>query len=151
MKKRVLSLFMALALCFSLLPTAAFAETAGADPSSPYTVGEDTDGQDKKTDEAVAAVQKLLDALPDEVTEENAADIEAQLMAIDEAMAALSEAQLAMLDMTRYEALCAALVSQVSLTAERGGEHADHPICGAAHDDIGDHTADKCASVTWTA
>ena len=151
MKKRVLSLFMALALCFSLLPTAAFAETAGADPSSPYTVGEDTDGQDKKTDEAVAAVQKLLDALPDEVTEENAADIEAQLMAIDEAMAALSEAQLAMLDMTRYEALCAALVSQVSLTAERGGEHAAHPICGAAHTDIGDHTADKCASVTWTA
>ena len=67
MKKRVLSLFMALALCFSLLPTAAFAETAGADPSSPYTVGEDTDGQDKKTDEAAAAVQKLLDALPDEV------------------------------------------------------------------------------------
>lgn len=126
MKKRVLSLFMALALCFSLLPTAAFAETAGADPSSPYTVGGDTDGQGKKTDEAVAAVQKLLDALPDEVTEENAADIEAQLMAIDEAMEALSEAQLAMLDMTRYDAICAPLVG---LTAEQAGEHT-HPICG---------------------
>lgn len=129
MKKRVLSLFMALALCFSLLPTAAFAETAGADPSSPYTVGEDTDGQDKKTDEAAAAVQKLLDALPDEVTEENAADIEAQLMAIDEAMAALSEAQLAMLDMTRYDAICAPLVG---LTAEQANTHSDHPVCGDA-------------------
>ena len=129
MKKRVLSLFMALALCFSLLPTAAFAETAGADPSSPYTVGEDTDGQDKKTDEAAATVQKLLDALPDEVTEENAADIEAQLMAIDEAMAALSEAQLAMLDMTRYDAICAPLTG---LTAEQANTHSDHPVCGDA-------------------
>lgn len=129
MKQRVLSLFMALALCFSLLPTAAFAETAGADPSSPYTVGEDTDGQGKKTDEAAAAVQKLLDALPDEVTEENAADIEAQLMAIDEAMAALSEAQLAMLDMTRYDAICAPLPG---LTAEQANTHSNHPVCGDA-------------------
>ncbi len=53
-------------------------------------------------------------------------------MALEAALEALTEEQLALLDMTRYEALCAALVSQVSLTAERGGEHADHPICGDA-------------------
>ena len=46
MKKRVLSLFMALALCFSLLPTAALAEEAGvvqdaANADSTYTNGED--------------------------------------------------------------------------------------------------------------
>ena len=46
MKKRVLSLFMALALCFSMLPTAALAEEAGAAPDaanadSTYTNGED--------------------------------------------------------------------------------------------------------------
>lgn len=46
MKKRVLSLFMALALCFSMLPTAALAEGAGAAPDaanadSTYTTGED--------------------------------------------------------------------------------------------------------------
>ena len=46
MKKRVLSLFMALALCFSMLPTAALAEEAGATPDaanadSTYTTGED--------------------------------------------------------------------------------------------------------------
>ena len=46
MKKRVLSLFMALALCFSMLPTAALAEEAGAAPdaanaNSTYTTGED--------------------------------------------------------------------------------------------------------------
>ena len=46
MKKRVLSLFMALALCFSMLPTAALAEEAGATPDaanadSTYTTGDD--------------------------------------------------------------------------------------------------------------
>ena len=46
MKKRVLSLFMALALCFSMLPTAALAEEVGAAPDaanadSTYTTGED--------------------------------------------------------------------------------------------------------------
>ena len=86
MKKRVLSLFMALALCFSLLPTAALAEEAGAAPDaanadSTYTTGEDaglaggeddsapddTDGgdtdssgkmQDGEADTAVSAVQE---------------------------------------------------------------------------------------------
>ena len=79
MKKRVLSLFMALALCFSLLPTAALAEEAGAAPDaanadSTYTTGEDaglaggeddsvpddTDGgemQGGEADTAVSAVQ----------------------------------------------------------------------------------------------
>ncbi len=46
MKKRVLSMFMALALCFSMLPTAALAEEAGvvqdaANADSTYTTGED--------------------------------------------------------------------------------------------------------------
>ncbi len=86
MKKRVLSLFMALALCFSMLPTAALAEEAGAAPDaanadSTYTAGEDaglaggeddsapddTDGgdtdssgeaHDGEADTAVSAVQE---------------------------------------------------------------------------------------------
>lgn len=160
MKKRVLSLLMTLALCFTMLPTAAVAEMVGANTAGAYAVGEDTGGQSKqdqqkqdeqKQDEAVQAAQALIDALPEDVTAENAEEIEQQLMALEAALEALTEEQLALLDMTRYEALCAALVSQVSLTAERGGEHADHPICGAAHTDIGDHTEDKCANVTWTA
>ena len=48
MKKRVLSLFMALALCLTMLPTAAFAETSDAaaqtaggtaDTGGAYTIG----------------------------------------------------------------------------------------------------------------
>ena len=47
MKKRVLSLFMALMLCLTLLPTAALAEEAGvvqdaANANSTYTTGENT-------------------------------------------------------------------------------------------------------------
>ena len=156
MKKRVLSLFMALALCLTMLPTAALAEEAGAAPDtgnveSVYTIGDDTVVQIGEESDPVQVAQALIDALPEDVTAENAEEIEQQLMALEAALEALTEEQLALLDMTRYEALCAALVSQVSLTAERGGEHADHPICGAAHTDIGNHTEDKCADVTWTA
>ena len=78
------------------------------------------------------AAQALIDALPDEVTADNAEEIAAQLANLDETLAALTEEQLAALDMARYEALCEQLAAQVSLTAERGGEHADHPICGDA-------------------
>ena len=59
MKKRVLSLFMALALCLTLLPTAALAEEAGvvqdaANADSTYTNGEDvglTGGKDDSVPE----------------------------------------------------------------------------------------------------
>ena len=137
MKKRVLSLFMALALCLTMLPTAALAEEAGAAPDtgnveSVYTIGDDTVVQIGEESDPVQVAQALIDALPEDVTAENAEEIEQQLMALEAALEALTEEQLALLDMTRYEALCAALVSQVSLTAERGGEHADHPICGDA-------------------
>lgn len=94
MKKKILSLFLVLTLCLSLLPTAAFAESTGEaaqetrrDPAvgDVYTVGEDTVVQNEEVRNA--AVQAA---------------------------------------------------------------HVDHPICGAAHTDIGDHTG-ECANVTWTA
>lgn len=43
MKKRVLSLLMALTLCFTMLPTAALAQQTGA--ADVYTTGEDTAGR----------------------------------------------------------------------------------------------------------
>ena len=144
MKKRVLSLLMALALCFTMLPTAALAQQTGA--ADVYTTGEDTAVQGKR---AVRAAQALIDALPDEVTADNAEEIAAQLANLDETLAALTEEQYAQLDMTRYEALCAALVPQVSLTAERGGEHADHPICGDASCKESSHQLP--AGESWTA
>ena len=108
MMKRVLSLLLALALCFSLLPAAAFAEDAGAAEEL------QTNGNPNA---AVQAALALLDALPDEATADNAEELSAQLAAIDEALAALTEEQLAALteeqlaalNTARYVALCEAL------------------------------------------
>ena len=141
MKKRVLSLFMAFTLCFSMQPTVAFAGEAGVVteqevPSSEnttevYTADSISDGdvsggdagvQDAE-DAAVRAAQELIDALPDEVTAENADELQAQLIAIDEAMAALTDEQAAGLDMTRWEKLCNALNALVQVQDDHSGEH----------------------------
>lgn len=45
--------------------------------------------------------------------------------------------------------LCAA-VCVMSVSASAAAEHTKHPICGADHTDIGDHTG-TCEAVTWTA
>ena len=126
MKKRVLSLFLAFTLCFSTLPTAALAEEAGAAPDaanaeSVYTIGDDTVVQSGEESDPVQAAQALIDALPEDVTAENAKEIEQQLMALEAALEALTEEQLAALDLTRYEAVCAALAE---LTAMHPAEEA---------------------------
>lgn len=47
-------------------------------------------------------------------------------------------------------ALClCALLCAASVRAEAAGAHS-HPICGASHTDVGDHTG-TCDNVTWTA
>ena len=144
MKKKILSLFLALAMCLSLLPTAAFAADGAQDSAepgeeilAPEQLGDpekdpDLEQEEQqadpsvKQDEAVAAVQALMDALPGEVTADNADELQAQLMAIDAALEALSDEQLAQF-LTRYEAVCEALSS---LTAVQAGETHEHYLCG---------------------
>ena len=126
MKKRVLSMFMALALCLTLLPAAALAEGTEQTEQTPPAVEEPADpanGRPEqeqenqqedsavKQDEAMATVQAMIDALPEAETigEDNAADVEARLDAIDEAKAELSDAEIDGLDMTRYMETAAAL------------------------------------------
>lgn len=60
----------------------------------------------------VCATQALIDALPDTVTGKNAATVEAQITAIDTAKAALSAADAALLDMSKYEVAAAGLTVQ---------------------------------------
>ena len=91
MKKRILSCFMALALCLTLLPAAALAEETEGTAQTPPAVEESTDPangeakqekqsvapeqenqsaeqeeqqEDSTVKQAVAAVQALIDALP---------------------------------------------------------------------------------------
>lgn len=142
MKKRVLSLFLIFVLSFSMMPMSAFAEGTGAvaeqetqssgDTAYVSTTGEDVSGGDaanedaSNKDTAVEAAQALIDALPEEVTAENADELQAQLMAIDEALAELSEEQAAELDMTRYEKICAALNAPALVAEQDSGHTEDH-------------------------
>mgnify|MGYP002516258342 CR=1 FL=1 len=190
MKKRVLSLLMALTLCLSLLPTAALAE-AGADaaqaeppaveqpvqveepvqgedpaqieepvqvgeqaqtgepeqngdpaqtqtpdapegeqdtPAAPVENGDENENENGNEVDPVQAAQALIDALPEDVTADNADELEAQLMALDAALAALTDEQLGQLDMTRFEALCEAMTNLTAEQEEQAG-HQDHGLC----------------------
>ena len=159
MKKKVLSLFLALTLCLSLLPTAAFAESTGeaaqemqSDPTvgDGYTADEDPAAPDEEAhDEAVEAAQALIDALPDEVTEANAEELEARLIAIDEALDALDGEQYAQLDLTRYEAVCEALANLTAEQAETENGHT-HYLCGGDTCNKEGH-AEETEKVTFTA
>lgn len=105
--------------------------------------GEQDTEADAEKDVAVQAVQALIDALPDEVTTENADELQAQLMAIDEALAELTEEQIAALDMERYDAICAALTGLVAVQA---GEHT-HFLCGGTTcNSVGGHTEDSATT-----
>ena len=197
MKKRVFSLFMALALCLSMAPTVSFAEGTGGvaeqgaqsgggtdvyttdvdndtnnngvsggdmgdanvtgttaddvNTCDAYVSGGDVNADDVNADEqdaeknaAVEAAQSLIDALPDEATAENADELQTQLIAIDKALAELTDEQIARLDMTRYENLCAALNGLVAVQAEH-----DHPICGTTCNHEGEaHQLPQ--NETWT-
>lgn len=149
MKKRVLSLCMAFILSFSMMPMTAFAEGTDAVTEQQETQGselpetvdttdgsasvEDISGGNAGTkDAAVEAAQALIDALPEEVTADNADGLQAQLMAIDEALAALTEEQTAKLDMTRLENVYAALNVAVAAqaTTHVKANHTDDSMTG---------------------
>lgn len=93
-------------------------------------------------EEAVLAVQALIDALPETVTEDNATEIEEQLKAIDAEIEALTDEQAAKLDMTRYNAVCAALAAFALPQAVH-----THCVCGG-NGDVNGHEHDT--AVTWT-
>lgn len=101
---------------------------------------QDTSADDEKK-AAVQKVQALIDALPETVTVENAESVSAQLEAIDEAMAELTEEQREELDMTRLHAISEVLNTPMTVpmtVAE--GQHVDHPICGATCTDENNHS-----------
>ena len=127
---------MALALCLTLLPAAALAdelgpvdgtstvETAGADAEAAAkaeaeaAAKAEAEAKAKAGAEAVAAVQAMIDALPDALTEENAGDVSAMLGEIDAAMAALGDEERAALDLTQYQAVIAALAALTAAQEE---------------------------------
>ena len=185
MKKRILSCLMALALCLTLLPTAALAEeTEGTaqtspameeaadpangevkqenQPAAPEQEGQSAEAKQEgqsaeqeeqqedsaaKQDEAVAAVQAMIDALPDAAELDGMDDEDA--MAVYEAFQAacdayydtLTEEQQAQLKNTEKLEALSYWFSQLETLAAGGHQH---PICGSTCED-GNHN-----NVTWT-
>ncbi len=92
-------------------------------PTEPDIQPAEPDTQPTEPNNKTSPVQALIDALPDadSITKENAADVQTQLTAIDEARLELSDEELDALDMTRYEAVISALM------ALEGMEGAEQP------------------------
>ena len=106
MKKKTLSLFLVLIMCLSLMPAGVFAQDAVQEqtPEQTETVidpeqqepdaeqeesaGDEQDEEEAHVSEndAVATLQAMIDDLPEQVTEENADAVTAQLAAIEDAM-----------------------------------------------------------------
>ena len=142
MKKRVLSMFMALALCLTLLPTAALAEGTEGTAQTPPAVEKAADAangeeqqenqpaeqeeqqEDSAAKQAVAAVQAMIDALPavdelDGMDDEDAMAVyEAFQAACDAYYDTLTEEQQAHLKNTEKLAALSDWFSQPAALAE---------------------------------
>ena len=171
MKKRILSCLMALALCLTLLPTAALAEepegTAqtspaveeAADPANgkakqenqPAEQEEQQEDSATKQDEAVAAVQAMIDALPDAAELDGMDDADA--MAVYEAFQTaceayydtLTEEQQAQLKNTEKLAALSERFSQPE-TLAAGTHAAQHFLCGGTDCNEKGHEKEKTAT-----
>ncbi len=111
-----------------------------------------------------ADVQALINALPEAetISEDNAADVEVQLEAIDEAKVQLSDEGFAVLDFTRYDAAVAALMAlsgepDTAFAPQTANDHT-HCYCGgsitagdhASHSDVTYTAWDGTSSITYT-
>ena len=173
MKKRILSCLMALALCLTLLPTAALAEeTEGTAQTPPAVEGaadpangeakqekqsvapeqenqsaeQEEQQEDSAAKQAVAAVQAMIDALPDAEALDGMDDADAMAVyeafqtACDAYYETLTEGQQAQLKNTEKLEALSAWFSQLAALAAGGHQH---PICGSTCED-GNHN-----NVTW--
>lgn len=147
MKKHILPLLLALCLALSLLPAAALAasdELTIADNSSPVAL----DAAAPAADEAVAAVQALVDALPDaeSVTDKDYDRVQA---AYDAYGALTPEQQSAVTGAEAFEGLFVRFNNRTSIIPV--GNDGDtpphsHPICGISCSHSSSHSNE-----TWEA
>ena len=123
------------------------AEGALAENCGKYAAEESGQTGTSKDAPAITAadVQALIDALPEAetISEDNAADVEVQLEAIDEAKLQLSDEDFAVLDFTRYDAAVAVLMAlsgepDTAFVPQTANDHT-HCYCGGSVT-AGDHT-----------
>ena len=92
-------------------PTAAPAPEETPAPDAAATPAPEPSAEPTAAPAPAAEVQAMIDALPDEVTEDNAEAVEQALTDIDDAKESLTDEELAGLDLTRYDAAANALLA----------------------------------------
>ena len=92
-------------------PTAAPAEEETAAPDAAETPAPEPSAEATAAPDPAAEVQAMIDALPNEVTEDNAEAVEQALTDIDDAKESLTDDELAGLDFARYDAAANALLA----------------------------------------
>ena len=107
-KRRIVSLLLCGTMLFSLCSQSVLAEASAQDSGNAELEETATPSNAEKAS-AVERVQAMIDALPEKITADNAEDVKAQLEAIDEAKAELTDEELDQLDITRYIEAAAAL------------------------------------------
>ena len=134
-------------------------EQEAVNPDCPVCAAEDADlSACLGKEAAVLSVQAMINALPDEPTEENAEDVSAKLGEIDEAMAALGDEERAALDLTQYQAAIAALAALAAAQRPLGGHDLRRGSLGFGrvfHPDRYDRDSDfqqagRCPAPLWT-
>ena len=92
-------------------PTAAPAPEETPAPDAAAAPAPEPSAEPTAAPDPAAEVQAMIDALPDEVTEDNAEAVEQALTDIDDAKESLTDDELAGLDLTRYDAAANALLA----------------------------------------
>ena len=92
-------------------PTAAPAPEKTPAPDAAATPAPEPSAEPTAVPDPAAEVQAMIDALPDEVTEDNAEAVEQALTDIDDAKQSLTDDELAGLDFARYDAAANALLA----------------------------------------
>ena len=90
-------------------PTATPAPEETAAPDAAETPAPEPSAEPTAAPDPAAEVQAMIDALPDEVTDDNAEAVAQALTDIDDAKESLTDEELAGLDLTRYDAAANAL------------------------------------------